>query len=249
MALEGNLEDMSMADLIQVFRMGAKTGVLLLVRHTDHGVVYVCGGRLIDAILMHGSEHKVIATDEEAVLRLLLWDDAHFTFRHDTSVEGRTHRIRHDGEWLIMESIRRREQQQQAQHLPTITLDTRLELGPLPSSGDSGVQLSLEQWRILSYVSSHQVVRAICHAMGMDPERLIRMISELVAIGIVDIMPVSHAMQAWQASNHTVTRTHAPAPTTPPSSNLMQPATAAMSSMSLSGRILLQAIKRRVRGL
>ncbi|NTW98298.1 MAG: DUF4388 domain-containing protein, partial [Oscillochloris sp.] len=41
MALEGTLQDMSLSDLFQVFRMGPKTGLLLLSSDGERGIIYV----------------------------------------------------------------------------------------------------------------------------------------------------------------------------------------------------------------
>src|SRR5688572_8513300 len=59
MALEGNLRDMALADLLQVFWMGSKTGILLLIAGPERGVIYVRDGRLIDAVLVRGPRRQV----------------------------------------------------------------------------------------------------------------------------------------------------------------------------------------------
>ena len=52
MALEGTLRDMSLSDLFHVFRMGPKTGVLLLASASSRAIVYVAAGTLIDAAVV-----------------------------------------------------------------------------------------------------------------------------------------------------------------------------------------------------
>src|SRR4051794_12627034 len=96
MALEGCLQDMSLVDLIQIFRMGPKTGVLLLSSGSERGVIYVSAGQLVDAAIVRGPERQVLAVGEEAVLQLLQWEDASFTFRPDPAAGERLTRIVHD---------------------------------------------------------------------------------------------------------------------------------------------------------
>src|SRR6476620_4650629 len=109
MALEGSLHDLSLTDLIEIFRVGLKTGVLWLIGGAEQGVVYVRAGCLIDAVLVRSPERQVIAIADDAVIRLLQWEDARFRFQRDSKVDRRPVRMVHDHEWLMLEGRRRRE--------------------------------------------------------------------------------------------------------------------------------------------
>jgi hypothetical protein len=237
---------MSLVDLIQIFRMGPKTGVLLLAGGPERGVIYVSAGRLIDAVLVRGPERQVLAVGEEAVLQLLQWEDATFTFRHDLVAVERPNRIVHDSEWLVMEGVRRRANPLGALSHQQITLETQLELTSLPGSAETGVNLNLNQWRILSQVSACQNMRMICEKTDMDVEQAIRMVTELVAIGLVDI-----ARPVVPPPERPRKRAEAPAP-----EQQLQPAMVGSAARPLAagmsplpGRSVLNAIMRRVRGL
>lgn len=245
MALEGSLQDMSLADLFQIFRLGPKTGVLLLASGPERGVIYVAEGRLVDAALVRGAERLLIGTGEEAVILLLQWDDATFTFRHDPAALSRPARILHDSEWLILEGMRRRQNPLRALPHQQITMDTRLEMASVPSSAESGVNLDLDQWRILSQIAISKDMREICQKTGMAPEKAIRTVTELVAVGLVEIaqakvQPRPPAMRAAPAASPSLQTAMAgfggmsPMPSTP---------------VATPGRSLLNAIMRRVRGL
>jgi len=241
MALEGSLQDMSLVDLFQVFRMGLKTGVLLLSSGAERGVIYVADGRPVDAVLVLGPERQVIKSGEEAVIQLLQWDDASFTFRHDPAVRGRQLRILHDSDWLILEGMRRREHPLRA--LPhQLTLETRLALSSLPSGIESGVNLSLDQWRILSQIAICQNLGEICQRAGISAEVAIQTVTELIAIGlieVVDVRPVSPRRQAATTYTQDAFRQALAGVGALPHSAVM-PA---------PGRNLLHAIMRRIRGL
>jgi len=248
MALEGTLQDMSLPDLFQVFRMGPKTGVLLLVSGAERGVVYVADGRPVDAAVLHGVERSLIAGQDEAVIRMLLWEDASFTFRHDPAIRERPARIARDAEWLVMEGMRRRDDPARALPYHRIGLDTQLQLSPLPSSAESGVSLDVNQWRILSQVSSCPDLRTICEATGIAPEQAKRIVAELLAIGLVEIVPPA-AKPAPPRPRHD--------PLGEAVARMGQPALAGVSAGVLAGgdggapagRGLLDAIMRRIRGL
>jgi hypothetical protein len=245
MALEGSLHDMSLADLFQIFRLGPKTGVLLLASGPERGVIYVAEGRLIDAALVRGAERQLIGTGEDAILQLLQWEEATFTFRHDSAVLSRPARIVHDSEWLVLEGLRRRQNPLRALPYQQITMDTQLEMAAVPSGAESGVNLDLDQWRILSQIAISRDMREICEKTGMDAEKAIRTVTELVAVGLVEIVQVKVQPRT------PVKRT---APATGPS---LQPAMAGFGGVSsvpstpvaAPGRSLLDAIMRRVRGL
>lgn len=252
MALEGTLQDMSLSDLFQVFRMGPKTGVLLLIGSSERGVIYVAEGRLIDAAVVRGADRSVVAVQDEAVLHTLLWEQASFVFRHDEAVTNRRARIVHDAEWLVMESMRRRKDPTRALPYHKLTLETQLQLSPLPSSAESGVSLDVNQWRILSQVASCPNLRTVCAATGIEPEQAIRTVAELLSIGLVEIVPPAPPAPKPQSE----LRYPAQAGVAP--LRRMEPALAGASLPALNstvergeamGRGLLDAIMRRIRGL
>lgn len=191
MALEGSLQDMSLSDLFQVFRMGPKSGVLVIDKDSDRGVIYVSEGRLIDAFIVRGPERKVISTRDDSVIQMLTWDAASFVFRHEIATDQRPVRIKNDEEWLILEGMRRRADPVRSLPYHTITLDTELQLSALPGSSEKDLSLDVDQWRVLSQVASSQDIRAICDATGINPDKAIRIVAELLSIGLVEIAPPS----------------------------------------------------------
>lgn len=249
MALEGTLQDMSLGDLFQVFRMGPKTGVLLLVAGDERGIVYVADGRVVDAALVRGADRSVVAVQEEAVVRMLLWEDASFVFRHDPAVRSRQVRIGHDAEWLVLEGMRRREDPARAMPYHRISLDTQLQLSPLPSSAESGVSLDVNQWRILSQISSSPNLRTICDATGMPSDRAIRTVAELMAIGLVEVVMPPAAQARPRAPLGEPAEARSPARGLEPALSTVQVAGLAVGERPQVGRGLIDAIMRRVRGL
>ncbi|MFV9503231.1 MAG: DUF4388 domain-containing protein [Oscillochloridaceae bacterium umkhey_bin13] len=248
MALEGTLQDMSLSDLFQVFRMGPKTGVLLLIAGNERGVIYVAEGRVIDAALLSSRERTVIASSEEAVIQMMLWDDASFVFKHDPSVLTRAQRVAHDAEWLVMEGMRRRDDPTRALPYHRITLDTQLQLSPLPSSAESGVSLDVNQWRILSQVSSSPNLRTICDATGIAPDQAIRTVAELMSIGLIEVVtpppPPKPRPQTPRHETVSVSSAH-----TTDSAVASAVGVGPASERPQVGRSLLDAIMRRVREL
>jgi len=187
MALEGSLRDLSLIDLIQLFWNGRKTGVLWLENGSEQGEVYVRAGCLIDAALLREPARQVIATADDAALRLLQWDDARFTFQPDARVDRRPVRIVHDHAWLILQARQLRERALVAPLGQLITLDTCFALSSLPRA-TGALRLDLEQWRILSQVAASPSARAICARSGVEPDRALVSLAQLLALGLIDLV-------------------------------------------------------------
>ena len=242
MALEGNLLDMSLVDLFQIFRMGPKTGVLELSTGVERGTVYVGEGRLLDAVLVCGSDSKKVVEGEDAVLHMLQWEQANFTFCHDKTALERTSRIAHDSEWLILEGMRRRKYPLPALPNQQITMQTCLALALQPGSAESGVNLDLNQWRILSQISISENLGEICEKIAMAPEQAIRTVTELVAIGLIEVVFTPQMVHGVEGNAHALpSSAHAGADALLGSDR--------RNPVGTSGRGLLRAIMRRVRGI
>lgn len=242
MALEGNFQDMSLADLLQVFQMGPKSGLLTVERPLEHAVVIVAAGQPIDAVLLQEPERQVIATGDEALLCLFLWEAGEFVFTHDLSVCGRESKITRDSAALLSEGLRRREQAQCSSPTDQLTLDTGLRLTHSSISADRGVHLDLKQWRVLSQVSICGTIREICSRASMTGDEVLRIATELVAVGLIDV--VATARPAGPPVHRLAT------PRTPLSASARAQAELQVPSPAVRpGKILLNAVMRRVRSL
>jgi hypothetical protein len=74
MAIEGNLQDMSLVDIIQLRCRDSESSAVLLTRGNQEGAIYFADGQVLHAI--HGNDQG-----EEAFYRLLQWQDAHFVIK------------------------------------------------------------------------------------------------------------------------------------------------------------------------
>jgi uncharacterized protein len=83
MALQGNLHDMTVADLIQHTCQDGKTARITIVRDGQPAQLYFSGGQLLDAEL--GTQRG-----EEAVYALLNWSDGTFTLEPGVPATGRS---------------------------------------------------------------------------------------------------------------------------------------------------------------
>jgi hypothetical protein len=245
-ALEGNLQDMPLEDLFQIFRSWPRSGVLLVDGSTEHGVIYVSHGDITDALIVKRVNRQIVATHEEAVIQLLQWDEATFTFRHDPSIEHRPTRIFNNNEWLILEGLRRRENPVRTSAHQTITLDTHLQLATPPHQADNNILLGIDQWRILSQISTAHNVREICNRTSIDAEKVLRLVVELVAIGLLEIT-IQHEQAHTPLKSQTPTNFHIAQK--PAANGETASPIGAANFVRTPSKGLMDAIKRRIRGL
>jgi hypothetical protein len=187
MTLEGSLHDLSLIDLLQLFRIGVKTGVLWLIGGEEQGALYVRAGCLIDAVLVRGSARQVIATADDAVIYLLQWQDARFTFQPDAQVDRHPERMAHDQDWLVREARRLHRRAAYAAPGQSITLDTCFALAVWPAGAARVFRLTLAQWRVLCQVALAPSARTICARGGMAPDQALAELAQLLVLGLVEI--------------------------------------------------------------
>lgn len=231
MALEGTLEDMSLVDLLQVFRLGAKTGTLLVLRDTERMLVSVRDGQPIDAVLSNLKQRCVIAIDEAALLVGFRWERGEFCFRHDPAVHERPARITRDSLTLVLQGLRRSGSAVRPTHA-ALPAETRLELTTQLPGPETGLALETEHWRVLNQIVTSRTLGELYAQSGGASERVAAVVAELIGLGLVTCAPLAASRRAYP-SEARAAGAHA--------SGLAGPST--------GGRRLLNAVMRRIRSL
>lgn len=186
MSLKGNLIDMSLVDIIQVFDTAKKTGVLLLHSNPLRGVIFSHEGRLIDAAIVDGPTQRVVTVGEDAVVQMLQWDEANFVFRPNASVEERAVRISRNNDWLLLAGLRQRVDPLAALPHQLITPDSWIAVRDLPEDSTKSVLLNMRQWQVFTEISSSGKMCDLCDTLAMEFRDVARVVAELMAIGLVE---------------------------------------------------------------
>lgn len=76
----GNLEDLSLPDIIQVLNMGLKTAKVILIREKEKGVIYIKSGKIV-------SVHLDKLSGQEAFFKLMEWEKGAFRIFHGQTTE------------------------------------------------------------------------------------------------------------------------------------------------------------------
>lgn len=98
MALQGNLQDMSLPNILQIVCLERRRIGLILRRGVEYGTIYFDGGEIA-----HAAVGKLVG--EEAIYQLLTWTEGSFRTTTDVNIEHRTICLRWDQ--LLMEGMKR----------------------------------------------------------------------------------------------------------------------------------------------
>ncbi len=98
MALQGNLRDMSVADLIQQYGQDQKTAELSITHDNQQATLFFKGGTVAHAVLGN-------TQGEEVIYRILQWETGEFSL--ETGIEPPTTSIQRSWSGLLLEGARR----------------------------------------------------------------------------------------------------------------------------------------------
>ncbi|MGQ9521174.1 MAG: DUF4388 domain-containing protein [Anaerolineae bacterium] len=128
----------------------------------------------------------------EVVYKLFTWPEG--TFRFEPSllpVEGRI-TVSVDLENVIMEGSRRlREWERLQEELPN--LDMALRFTDRPDARLRTINLTVEEWRVVSFINPRNTIRQIAQYNHMSDFQIRRIVYGLLQAGLVELVPVEGA--------------------------------------------------------
>jgi len=120
----------------------------------------------------------------DIVYTLMSWTGGPFQFFDNKLPEGDKILVPIDLENVIIEGARRiREVEQLNEHLPN--LDMSLKFPENPKEKYAGVHLSVEEWRVVSFVNPKNTIRQIAKANNMSDMEIRRVVYGLEQAGLV----------------------------------------------------------------
>ncbi len=179
MALEGTLTDMPLADMLEVFHTHHRSGRLLLSRQEERGLIFFGEGRMIDALLVTDIEGNNVTHAEDAILRLLEWREADFSFEHDPSVTERPRRVIHDIDWFLAASRK--------SNPPPLNLSTRLQPAKPTAASNGPFTLNAEEWRLVGALWPQRTLGMVCVELDLSPQSVISLADAMLRRGLLTI--------------------------------------------------------------
>jgi len=121
------------------------------------------------------------------VRRLFTWVEGAFRFEKELPPPNGKILVRIPLENLIMEGARRmREWEQLQDEIPS--LDMALKFVDHPGSNIRNVNLSMDEWRVVSYINPRNTMRQIAQATHMNELDIRRVVYSLLQAGLVEIV-------------------------------------------------------------
>jgi hypothetical protein len=123
----------------------------------------------------------------DCVYNLMSWNQEPFRFDDDVLPDKDRIQVPIDLENVIIEGSRRiREIEELNQHLPN--LDMALKFPENPKEKFKGIHLSVEEWRVVSFVNPKNSIRQIAKANNMSEIEIRRVVYGLEQAGLVELV-------------------------------------------------------------
>ncbi len=121
------------------------------------------------------------------VRRLFTWAEGFFRFEQDRPTPEDKIAVRVDLENLIIEGSRQlREWEHLQEEIPS--LDVALKFTDRPGTNIRHVNLSVEEWRVVSYVNPKNSIRQIAKAAKLNDLEIRRVVYSLLQAGLVEMI-------------------------------------------------------------
>lgn len=184
MALQGNLVDLPLFDLVQVLTLQNKTGVLSLNRDFSQAQVTFSKSKIYAAYVHHASHNgkSIYKQGEDALYDLLGWPDGQFTFELTNALPA-VENVQLQWDQLILEYCRRSDENEQKQRLHEL-ISARPRLVPNPPM-QAEITLDLEQWRVLFQVNGVLTIKEIATSIRQDPREVAEIATKLEKKGLI----------------------------------------------------------------
>ena len=121
------------------------------------------------------------------VRRLYTWGEGIFYFDAGQPIPEEKIGVRVDLENLIIEGTRQmREWEQLQSEIPS--LEMALKFADRPGANIRNVSLSVEEWRVVSYINPRNTIRQIARATKMNDMEIRRIVFSLLQAGLIEIV-------------------------------------------------------------
>lgn len=180
MALQGDLSDFGLVDIIQLIDLGKKTGGVEV--HARRGTEQLDGWLYFNEGKICGAQLGSLS-GEEAAYTLFTCNGGPFTLHEHIPLP--TPNVRVSNEVVIMEGIGRQDEWvNMAERMPPKAMVLRLVANPRSSSRE--INLEADKWRVLTMINGKNTVGDIIQLSGLGDFASCRIIIELMDAGLID---------------------------------------------------------------
>jgi hypothetical protein len=219
MALKGNLRDFTITQLLNLVNLAQKTGSLVVEGPGESAVLHKAqiisnaqystlkaraqnmGDKELGLLLINSgyvSQEDIIASLQthfvEIVQKLFTWVEGFFSFDGARIVPTDKIPVRMDLENIIMEGSRQlREWEELKDEIPN--LDMALKFTDRPGVNLRNVNLSVEEWRVVSFINPKNTMNQIAQTAKISDLDIRRIVYGLLQAGLVEMVRPDGAKQ------------------------------------------------------
>jgi DNA-binding response OmpR family regulator len=176
--IQGRLRDMSLPNLMQFIELERASGVLSLTQGQERGHIYFEGGRIVSAVAGGVS-------GEEAVYRMLRWDEGEFDLERLHGGEPPEATIILSNQALLLEGLRRRDEIERL-HARLPPPHTRLKVGDRLHQALLGKRPAPDLLRYLSLLDGTRTLGEVIAESGLDEKKVLEDLAKLYERGLVE---------------------------------------------------------------
>ena len=182
-------EDASLAVVLHRAKKLNSAQVKAIQQRTDHMSDKELGLLLINAGYV--SQEDILSNLQsyftDVIRRLFTWVEGFFRFENGMLPSDERINVRLDLENLIIEGSRQlREWEQLQDEIPS--LEMALKFTDRPGADIRNVNLSVEEWRVVSYINPKNTIQKIANANKMNDLEIRRIVYGLLQAGLVEIV-------------------------------------------------------------
>ncbi len=177
MSFQGSIQELPVPDIIQLVSVSGKTGMFMLVRGPERGLIYLRNGRIVHAEL--GT-----LTGEEAVYALAIWSTGDFQFTPGRETEFAT--IDRTNTSLLMEAARRLDEWKVlARKIPGVDYVPVLKGREMSEP----VSLSPPEWNLVIRIDGRKTVEDLARATASNSFDTAKILYGLVTADLAEMRP------------------------------------------------------------
>lgn len=148
------------------------------------GLLMMQTGMLNQTDIVQGVKNYLL----ETVYQLFTWRGGHFHFEPNELPPEERITVAVSLDHLIIEGSRRvQEWEHLRDELPD--LDVPLRFSDRPDANLRNINLSVEQWKVVSFINARNTIRQIANFLKVDEFQIRRIVYGLQTAGLVDVLP------------------------------------------------------------
>lgn len=176
MSFQGSLNELPLADIVQLVAVSGKTGMFSMTRASEKGYVYLQNGQITHA--------KVGDTEgDDAIYALALW--SHGTFQFSPGVESDAHTITRSNTNLLLEAARRSDEWKILSRKIPATDSVPVLVSRDGATGP--VTLTPLEWKVVTKTDGLRSIEEIARGLKLSSFDVAKTLYGLVTAELVEI--------------------------------------------------------------